>query len=85
MMRRAILIAVTLALLGCDYFSQFPEETWRQSISECTEKAIEKNNDPDYIIACMAAADFEPLNEDEAPDICFSQHVYDTPGCWIQR
>jgi len=33
----------------------------------------------------MGAAGFEPLSADEAADICFSQHVYDTPGCWKQR
>lgn len=84
-MRRAILIAVVFALFGCDETSRFPEEAWRQSIAECRDKVSEKKNDPDYILACMDAAGFEPLNEDQAPDICFSQHVYDTPGCWKQR
>jgi len=83
-MRRSILIAVVFALFGCDETSRFPEEAWRQSISECREKTA-KNQDADYILACMEAAGFEPLNADDAPDICFSQHIYDTPGCWTQR
>ncbi len=74
---RAILIAVTLAFFGCDAPSQAPRRR--------KEKAIKKTSDPNYIIACMAAAGFEPLNEDEAPDICFSQHIYDTPSCRVQR
>ena len=83
-MRRAILVAVTVALFGCDNTPQvLDEQTWRQSISECRGKT-EKSQDADYILACMEAAGFEPLNADDAPDICFSQHIYDTPGCWIQ-
>lgn len=84
-MRQAALIAVMLALFGCDDAPQVPDEqAWRQSISECRERT-EKSQDSDYILACMDAAGFEPLNADEAPDICFSQHVYDTPGCWTQQ
>ena len=84
-MRRALLVAVMLALYGCDDIPKTPDEqAWRQTISECMEKT-EKRQDADYIIACMDAAGFEPLNEDEAADICFSQHIYDTPGCWVQR
>jgi len=82
---RATLIAVMLALFGCDDSSRTPDEVWRQSIAECREKAIDKKLDADSIVACMDAAGFEPLNADEAADICFSQHVYDTPGCWRQR
>jgi len=84
-MRCATLIAVTVALFGCDDTSQPPDEqAWMQAMSECREKS-EKSQDADYILACMGAAGFEPLGADDAPDICFSQHIYDTPGCWIQR
>ena len=84
-MRRAILIGLMLALCSCDDFSQTAEKAWSQAIAECRENAIEKNSDPEYILACMAAAGFEPESADDAADICFSQHIYDTPGCWRQR
>ena len=81
---QAVVFALTWALAACDDSAQL-EELWRKSISECQGPAPEKDNDPDAIIACMAAAGFEPLGEDEAPDICFGPHVYDTPGCWRRR
>jgi hypothetical protein len=85
-MRRVILIAVVFALFGCDDVSQFPQKEWKRSITQCREEASENNtSDPDYILACMTTAGFEPLSEDEAADICFSERVYDTPGCWKQR
>jgi hypothetical protein len=84
-LRRVILSALMFALCGCDDSSQTTEETWGQAIAECRENAIEKKNDPEYILACMAAAGFEPLSVDDAADICFSHHIYDTPGCWRQR
>ena len=82
-MRRAILIGLMLAFCGCN--SQTTEEAWSQAIAECRENAIEKKSDPEYILACMAAAGFEPVSADDAADICFSQHIYDTLGCWRQR
>jgi hypothetical protein len=84
-MRRATLIAVTLALFGCDDTPKAPDETaWRQAMSDCREKT-EKSQDADYILACMEAAGYEPMDTDDAGDICFSQHIYVTPGCWIER
>ncbi len=84
-MRRARLIDVTLALFACDDTPKAPDEmAWRQSMSECREKT-EKSQDANYILACMEAAGYEPMDTDDAPDICFSQHIYVTPGCWIER
>ena len=68
-MRRALLVPVMLVLFGCDDAPKNPDEqAWRQYISECMEKT-EKRQDADYILACMDAAGFEPLNEDEAADL----------------
>jgi hypothetical protein len=84
-MRRAAMIALTLALFGCDDTPKAPDEkAWRQSMAECRAET-DKSQDADYILACMAAAGFEPLDTEYTPDICFTQHVFDTPGCWIQK
>jgi hypothetical protein len=84
-MRRAVAIALTLVLSGCDENPQIPyEQAWRQSMAECAAE-IDKSQDADDILACMGAAGFEPVDTENAPDICFSQHVFDTPGCWLQK
>ena len=84
-MRRAALIAVTLALFGCeDAPKAIDEQAWKRSMDACRAET-EKSQDADYILACMEAAGFEPLDADDAPDICFSQHIYNTPGCWVER
>jgi len=53
-------------------------------MAECRAET-EKSQDAGYILACMGAAGFEPLDIEDAPDICFSQQVFDTPGCWTQK
>lgn len=84
-MRRAVPIALTLVLFGCDDTPHLPDEqAWRQSMAECRAET-EKSQDAGYILACMGAVGFEPIDTEDAPDICFSQHVFDTPGCWLQR
>jgi len=84
-MRRAMLTALTLALFGCDDTPQAPDEqAWRQSMAECRAET-EKSHDADYILACMGAAGYMPLDTEDTPDICYSQHIFDTPGCWIRK
>jgi hypothetical protein len=68
-----------LALCSCDDSSQTTQKAWSQAIAECRENVIEKKSDPEYILACMAAAGFEPLSVDDAADICFGLNR-ETPG-----
>jgi len=84
-MRRALLTALTLALFGCDDTPQTPnEQAWRQSMGECRAET-EKSQDANYILACMELAGYMPLDTEDTADICFSQHIFDTPCCWIQE
>ena len=84
-MRLAAMIALTLALFGCDEVPKAPDEkVWRQSMAECRAET-EKSQDADYMQACMGTAGFEPLDTEDTPDICFRQRVFETPGCWMQK
>jgi len=53
-------------------------------MGECRAET-EKSQDANYILACMELAGYMPLDTEDTADICFSQHIFDTPCCWIQE
>ena len=61
-MRRAAMIALTLALFGCNDTPRAPDEkAWLQALADCRAQT-DKSQDTDYILACMGAAGFKPLD-----------------------